>query len=131
MSPNGRRVRFVRRDRQVRPDANCQLCGTRWGSSPKRRCPAVTCLACGTTQCMVNGLSNGTCAICFYGILPGWGGSDQTCGHKGCQQKAVAQVGGHVQYKCRHHLRASNFWKGIQSALAIRSDKWMEISEEG
>lgn len=127
--------RFVRRNATPSADANCQLCGTFWGGFPTSVCPATTCMACGTPQCMVNGLGRGQCAMCLVGLLPGWSGTDRKCGYKGCSYKAVAAVP-RVDYCCRTHLhRAKKTVAGkactvattIQWALAHRNIEWVLV----
>lgn len=63
---------------------SCSFCG-RWG----RDCEPATCLGCGATQCHGNGGARGTCAVCHFGILPGWSGSDRACAYKGCSNRAA------------------------------------------
>lgn len=61
----------------------------------------VACMGCGTEQCHNNGLGKGSCSACYYGILPGWSGSDKPCGYKGCANRAAFHyVPGSVQNVC-------------------------------
>lgn len=120
-------ARWVHKTSRVpRPDEpGCRACGTRWGGYPDRLCPVVTCLACGTEQCMANGLSRGQCGVCFYGLLPGWSGSDRPCGYKRCPNRAVAAVGGQARYACREHLARNRMAEKIEAGLARREGAWV------
>ena len=99
--------RYVRKDRRVQHDSHCLYCGANYGivKGEPRACRTTTCLACGTKQCMVNGLGNGQCSVCYHGLLEGWAGSacGQACSYKGCKQHAVARGRGRKRV-CLAHL---------------------------
>lgn len=117
--------RYVRRDSRVAPSSLCTLCGTHWGGYPSRVCPVTTCLACGSPQCMVNGLGRGQCSICYVGLLSGWSGNDKPCGYKGCSSRAVARVGnGARAYVCASHL-AHKKPGYVPAQLADRDRTWV------
>jgi hypothetical protein len=89
-----------------RTQFNCLACGTYWGQPDHgdRACDVATCMLCQSPQCMGYGLGNGTCAICLYGLLPGWSGNDRKCGYAGCGNKAVARAP-RIGYVCMEHTR--------------------------
>lgn len=98
-------IRHVFKNAQGAADG-CYLCGSRWGidrRTNQNACDATTCMWCLTRQCMVNGLGNGTCRFCFVGLLPGWGGNDQTCRYKNCGKEAVARGTRGKAYVCADH----------------------------
>lgn len=99
--------RFVSRDRRIARGSHCLCCGACYGicKGEARACRVFTCLACGTPQCSVNGLSRGQCAICYSGLLQGWSGSraGQPCTYKGCSNPAVARGRG-GKLVCHVHL---------------------------
>lgn len=99
--------RLVRRDARIPSDYGCRFCGTCWGQpSHSGHCDATQCKACGSVQCMGNGLSRGQCSVCLVGLLPGWSGSDRACGYKGCKERAIAAAP-RVGYVCgTHSMRA-------------------------
>lgn len=79
--------------------AQCAYCG-RAGEECKR----AVCLLCETPQCFKNGAGDGTCSICGYGWLPGWSrASGRTCGYKGCEDEAIADVP-RVKRACAGHI---------------------------
>lgn len=64
----------------------------------------VTCLGCGVVQCHGNGLRNGSCSVCHFGILPGWSSWRKQCGYKGCDKPAAFHyVPGNVKTVCHDH----------------------------
>lgn len=81
----------------------CPTCRT-WNTD-NQQCVQVRCLACGVEQCHSRGFRRGTCAACFYGMLPGWSGNNNVdqagrypysgittsvrCDFKGCDAMAV------------------------------------------
>jgi len=112
----------------------CRYCGTMWGMQPDHTghvaCPPTTCLACGSRQCMGNGLGHGTCSICYIGLLPGWSGTDRPCSYKGCNEKAIALVGhGSHAYRCRTHLERGKYLGYVSKRLAERGSAWVETQE--
>jgi hypothetical protein len=85
----------------------CRICKTWWGQpSAPGQCEQVACLACGAVQCMGNGSCRGTCAICYFGMLPGWSGNDQgrPCAYKGCANKIVSRYAPRKGRVCLEHL---------------------------
>ena len=84
------------------PDQQCAACGTFYGNYGQACCPVTTCKLCEAPQCMGNGMGNGQCSICFSGLLPGWSGSEGTCGYKNCGKPAVARGRGR-KYVCHAH----------------------------
>lgn len=85
--------------------AECRICGTMYGLTTLERfntCDATACLNCGTRQCMVNGLGNGSCGVCLTGLLIGWSGNDKTCGRVNCNKRAVARTP-RIGFGCREH----------------------------
>lgn len=99
--------RYVSRDRLVFDFSHCKLCGACYGicAGEPAACRVAICLACGTEQCSVNGLSRGQCAVCYSGLLEGWSGSGagQACSYKDCPNSAVARGRGR-KLVCREHL---------------------------
>ena len=120
--------RWVRKDRRVTETALCSYCGTCWGGFPNRQCPPSTCLACGSTQCLGNGLGHGDCSICYIGMLPGWSGTDRACGYKQCTQPAVAFVAGQVRVACKDHLERNGKAQYVAARLAERHKAWEETA---
>ena len=119
--------RWVRKDRRIYEFSHCTYCGTAWGGYPNRQCPTSTCLACGTTQCLGNGLGHGACSVCYIGMLPGWSGTDKPCGYKGCTHRAVAFVGGVPKVACQAHLGRNGKAGHIAKHLAERTQAWVEV----
>ena len=121
-------VRWVRKDRRVYDFSTCKLCGSACGVvKPAVQCAATTCLACGSRQCMSNGLARGTCSICLVGLLPGWSGTDRSCSYAGCAERAVARADGQNAYRCCFHLERGK-WAGYAAArLAEREKYWVEV----
>jgi hypothetical protein len=99
--------RYVNKDAYIYHDSHCLYCGANYGicHGEARACRISTCLACGTRQCSVNGLSRGQCSVCFHGLLEGWSGSHsgQSCAYKGCANKAVARGRGN-KLCCLSHM---------------------------
>jgi hypothetical protein len=61
----------------------------------------VECLGCGAERCFAEGLGNGRCKACHYGILPNWSGWDRPCGYKDCDGRAsFAGVPGKIKRVC-------------------------------
>lgn len=110
-------IRYIRKGARVYTYTHhsepkwCRWCGTGYGiaqSRPPYECAHTTCLACGSGQCMGNGLGRGQCGICLIGLLPGWSGTNRQCGYKGCPEKAIAACD-RVGFCCRKHTtRATN-----------------------
>lgn len=103
-------IRYIRKGSRVYSNSPaCRWCGTAWGQpNARRECEHTTCLACGSGQCMGNGLGRGQCGICLIGLLPGWSGTNRQCGYKGCPEKAIAACD-RVGFCCRKHTtRATN-----------------------
>jgi hypothetical protein len=119
---------WVRRDRRVRDDAHCLLCGDYYGicSGEHRAHPPTVCLACGTAQCWTQGLSRGTCGVCYVGLLPRFSGSDRPCGYVRCANRAVA-VAPRVKNVCREHLARAYKYDYVADQLATRDQQWERI----
>lgn len=83
-------IRWTRKDARIYDFSLCKVCGAAGGCG-RDGCSTMTCLWCGTPQCSANGLGRGQCAVCYYGLLPGWSGSGagQSCAYKGCTESAV------------------------------------------
>ena len=124
--------RFVRKNGIVNLEyhaANgaCNACGAYTIVKPETRCKPATCLLCGTTQCMSNGLGNGCCKVCFYGLLPEWAGNEGVCRYKGCKEKAVARGIRGKRFVCQAHFiqqQGSNF---LAKRLAERNKEWVLV----
>ncbi len=104
--------RWVRKARRIYEFSSCHCCGTCWGGYPEHRCPVTTCLACGSAQCMGNGLGRGQCSICCHGLLPGWSGNPGVCGYAGCGQPAVFGSAPRVGRVCPAHLSRCRIYLG-------------------
>ena len=120
------KARYVLKDSRIYHDSHCLYCGCCYGigKGEPRACHTTICLACGTEQCMVNGLGRGQCAICCVGLLPGWAGSNPgQCTYKGCVNPGVARGRGRKQI-CLAHLehQAPGF---LQNAIAHRDIAWI------
>ena len=120
------KARYVRKDSTIYRDSHCLYCGACYGigKGEARACRTTVCLACGTVQCMVNGLSNGQCKICYAGLLPGWAGSNPgQCTYKGCTNTAVARGRDRKQI-CLAHLehQQPGF---LNRVLADRDAHWL------
>jgi hypothetical protein len=101
--------------RIFKPTQQCQYCGSFYGGPGD--CAPTTCKACGTKQCMGNGLARGTCSYCYYGLLPDWSGADgRQCGYSGCEAPAVARGVPRVKFVCAGHVD-----RIPKAASAIRS----------
>lgn len=119
-------MRYVRKDRRIYDFSLCKLCGTGWGGSGE--CGRTVCLACGSPQCMSNGLGHGACGVCYHGILPGWSGWECKCGYKDCGVQAVARIGGRPSQVCAYHLERRK--PGYVAARLIEREKnWMQIPD--
>lgn len=117
--------RFVRKDARPHHDAHCKLCGACYGinvAGGQQACGTTTCLACESTQCMVNGLGRGQCGICHVGLLPGWSGTDCQCSYAGCTARAVARADGPNRNRCRAHLERGK-WLGYVAARLVERDR--------
>ena len=82
----------------------CDLCHT-WRATPGR-CLQITCEACGTIQCFMNGSARGCCRSCYFGRLPGWSfmGHPKTCQYKGYMEPNVyAYLPGSKHDCCKTH----------------------------
>jgi hypothetical protein len=121
--------RMVRRDARIPSDYGCTFCGTCWGQpSRSGHCDATQCKACGSVQCMGNGLGRGQCAICFAGLLPGWSGTDRACGYKGCKERAIAAAP-RVGYVCgTHALRAIHNRTGGGQTVAEHIRRCLDVA---
>lgn len=89
------RGRYVRSNSVIYRDSHCLYCGAHCGicKGEARACRVTTCVACGSDQCMSNGLGNGQCSVCYVGLLPGWSRFERPCRYSGCKAQAVAQDG--------------------------------------
>ena len=123
--------RWVRRDRRIYDSSTCKLCGSAYGGVyPDTEHAPSTCLACGSRQCIGNGLCRGTCAICYVGLLPGWSGTDRKCQYKGCKEKAVARVDGLNKYRCRSHLERGKYLGYVGKQLDVCGQQWVLVDEQ-
>ncbi len=108
-------ARYVRKDARVYHFSHCLCCGSSYGigQGEPKACRVTRCLACGTEQCMVNGLSSGQCSVCFAGLLDGWSGSHfgQPCSYKGCAEAGVARGRGRKVVCLAHLERQQPKWK--------------------
>lgn len=121
-------MRYVRKNRLIYDFSCCKLCGTGWGNYPTKQCPQTICLLCGSPQCLVNGLGNGTCGICFHGLLPGWGGNDKICSFKNCKNSAVARGKNGKRYVCKEHFDYQ-FPNYLEKRLAERTMQWIMVED--
>jgi hypothetical protein len=95
-------IRYIRKATRVY-QGGCKWCGTHWGQPVESgQCSHTTCKACGSGQCMGNGLGRGQCGVCLIGLLPGWSGTDRPCGYKGCPERAIAACD-RVGFCCAKH----------------------------
>lgn len=124
-------TRYVQKTRRIYHDSHCRLCGFCHGVvRPEIEHRPATCLACGTRQCIGNGLGRGTCGICLVGFLEGWSGSQagQACSYKGCTEPAVACGGRGKARVCFKHIEQQR--PGfLAEALAARASNWVEVEE--
>ena len=106
--------------------------------TPCPYCSSVTCdtlkvaicRGCSTVQCFQNGLGRGCCAVCSYGILPGWFGSDGTCSYKGCVQHGdFAYVRG-KRYVCKLHAQQAVVRSATKRGPAITLASYVQHSVE-
>lgn len=83
----------------------------------------ATCLGCGDSRCFAEGSGNGRCKGCGYGILPGWSGSDRSCGYKGCTERAAfAGVPGAIKsvcLKCSDRPKVTTYRQGEPHAIKV------------
>jgi hypothetical protein len=121
--------RWVRKDVRIYHDSHCLLCGACYGilRGSLRRCAEQTCLACGSKQCNVNGLSRGQCGICYIGLLPGWIGNDRQCSYQGCHERAIVRVDGANKARCRVHLERGKWAGYLAKRLAERDRQFREV----
>ena len=126
-------MRYIRKGARVYHDSHCLLCGANCGSvqGAPRRCARAVCLACGSPQCSVNGLSRGQCGVCYVGLLPYWSGSDCPCSYKGCTERAIARVDGQNKARCRAHLERGKWAGFVAKRLAERSTHFDEKDDTG
>jgi hypothetical protein len=115
-------MRFLRRDRLVYDFSTCALCGTAWGSHSEKKCARSVCAVCGTAQCQGNGARDGTCAICYVGLLPGWSHPEP------CRCRAAAQAVWHKRSYCLQHLPKTARLEAEQY-LARRGELWEEVAD--
>lgn len=124
-------ISYQRKDRRIYSDSHCLLCGDNYGicKGEHRAHRPETCEACGTPQCWTNGLAHGTCSVCGIGFLGCFAGSNQKCGYKGCQGKAIAEAP-RIKRVCREHAsRARSTAKNLTIAQYI--DRRLSFSEPG
>lgn len=121
-------MRFVRKDARIYAFSHCRLCGCSYGVVPPEiECRPITCLACGSRQCMVNGLGCGQCSVCLIGLLPGWSGNDTKCKYKGCGKVAIARGRGRKPI-CIEHLE-HQMPGYVQRQISERARTWIEVEE--
>lgn len=123
-------MRWVHRNRTIHPWSHCRLCGTAWGGYKSGQCPPTTCPVCGTRTCMGYGLGNGRCPVCYFGLLPGWSGSNKRCGYKGCDKPAIAiDPRNRNRPVCEDHWRRLGGDEIAKEALARRGADWIEVED--
>jgi hypothetical protein len=122
---------WISKNRHIRHDAHCLLCGDYYGicAGEKRAHPPSICKACGTPQCWTNGLARGQCSICLIGLLDRF--SARKCGYAGCGHDAVAAVP-RVKYACKTHLAQAKIGgiaaeQYVTQRLNDRSKNWERI----
>ncbi len=123
-------ARFCSTNTRIYDFSDCLYCGACYGiclGEPKA-CKVTACLACHTTQCMVNGLARGQCSICLVGLLPGWSGTDRVCDYKGCGKKAVARCDGPNKNRCPYHLEKGKWDTVYADSLDRRWRRWSRNS---
>lgn len=123
--------RYVQKDRRIYGFSTCRLCGSAHGVvRPEIEHKPTVCLACGTRQCLGNGLARGTCSVCYVGLLPGWSGSNegQHCSYKNCTSPAVARGSNGKRLVCVAHLdrQRPGF---LAKAVAERESRWVLVEE--
>ena len=115
--------RYVRRNGMVHPTATCLLCGVYYGElRPERACPVSICLACGSPQCLYNGLGRGQCSICLCGLLDGY--SVRMCGYTHCGKSAILAAP-RVKYACRDHAIQKRLLLSVEKSLSERDRLWI------
>lgn len=119
-------ARFVRRDARIYQASHCGYCGISYGTKSPHGCPPSTCLACGSTQCLYNGMGHGSCSICIVGMLPGWSGIPGKCGYKGCTNDAAA-FAKRVGRACTAHFDKAGVTVYITKQMAERSRAWVAV----
>lgn len=123
--------RFIRKNYLTWNGAvnSCRLCGSYTIVPPEVECRPTTCLWCGSRQCMSNGLGNGTCSICFHGLLPGWSGTEgKICSFKNCNQPAIARGRQGKKYVCKDHVEHQ--FPGYLTARLTDRDKQWYLTDE-
>jgi len=125
-------VTWTRKDRTVRTDAHCIICGDYYGicQGEHRAHRPSTCKACGTPQCWTRGLARGQCSVCYIGLLDAF--STRKCGYAGCNQEAVSAAL-RVKYACKDHLdkpytRGKTTRQYISELLANRDKAWEQVT---
>ena len=120
--------RWVSKERLIQHEDHCLLCGANYGIArgEPRACRTTVCLACGSIQCMINGLAWGTCSICYIGLLSGWSDNGaRKCQYKRCGNKAIAYCDGLHKFRCKDHLERGK-WQGyVARQLQDRSRNWL------
>lgn len=127
--------RFVHKNATIYDFSICKACGSA-GAADSPACRTTACMACGSTVCRSHGLRDGTCPICFRGILPGWSGADQNCSYKNCPNKAVFRNG--AKACCSEHAQTAKkrginkkqtVVEYIKDCLESRKHNWVLVSE--
>lgn len=126
-------TRYVRRNRRIYNFSSCLLCGCACGivKGEAKVCRPTTCLACGSRQCMVNGLGRGQCSICLIGLLPGWSGNNRTCQYIGCTNHAIVACDGVNIYRCKDHVERGKWIGYIDKQVSVRDKAWIEVDDSG
>jgi hypothetical protein len=121
--------RWVRKDARVYDFSDCKLCGSCWGicTGEPMACRVTTCLACGSDQCLSNGLRRGQCGICLVGLLDSWGGNQRLCAYQGCSEQAVAYVDGANKRRCLLHLERGK-WLGYVARHVLERDRSWQLT---
>lgn len=79
---------------------------------------------------MGNGLGSGTCSICFFGLLPGWGhGYNLKCGYKGCSAEPVARGIRGKSFVCVNHFNLQHGADYLSKRLEDRNKEWVLVEE--
>lgn len=114
--------RYVRKNAIIYDHAICLLCGVGYGERrADHACPTSCCLACGTIQCLHNGLARGQCSLCLVGLLDGY--STHRCGYAGCKAQAVAAAP-RVRYACHEHATAKGVLAKAAMTRATNLSQW-------
>jgi hypothetical protein len=84
---------------------------------------------------MVNGIRDGACSVCLYGILIGFSGDDHKCNYAGCDNEAVILGAPRIGHACEEHLNKCKIGKitakvFISQRLRERNIEWVEAPEE-